>query len=74
MVVYLWQEELRYPSGYTPRGFTSSPGPNQGFSGFTSTKAVLAQTFADSDFVVEDDDVDIENELWSTSILHGRGV
>jgi len=34
------QEELRGPSGYTPRGFTSSPGreAKEGFSGFIITK------------------------------------
>ena len=34
-------------------------------------QAVPAQCFADFD--VEDDDVDIENEMWATSILHGGG-
>jgi len=33
------QEELCYPSGYTPRGFTSSPGREvkKGLSGFMTT-------------------------------------
>jgi len=35
-------------------------------------QAVPAQNFAD--FEVENDDVDIENELWATSIAHGGGV
>ena len=34
-------------------------------------QAVPAQNFAD--FEVEDDDVDIENQLWATSIAHGGG-
>jgi hypothetical protein len=35
-------------------------------------QAVPAQSFAD--FEVEDDDVDIENELWATTIAHGGVV
>jgi len=35
-------------------------------------QAVLAQNFADFD--VEDDDVDIENELWATCIAQLGGV
>ena len=35
-------------------------------------QAVPAQTFAD--FEVEDDDVNIENELWATSRAHGGGL
>jgi len=34
-------------------------------------RAVPAHSFAD--FEGEDDDVDIENELWVTSIAHGGG-
>ena len=41
-------------------------------SSLAQIQAVLAQSFAN--FEVEDDDVDIENELWATSIAHGGGV
>ena len=34
-------------------------------------QAVPAQSFVD--FKAGDDDVDIENELWGTSIAHGGG-
>ena len=63
MVVYLWQdyrknyatqvvglqEELRYPGGYTPRGFTSSPGPGREakyeFSGLIPRKDPRGETY-----------------------------
>jgi len=35
-------------------------------------QTVPAQNFAE--FEVEDDEVDIENELWAKSIAHGGGV
>ena len=38
----------------------------------TQIQVVPAQSFAD--FEVENDDVDIENELWDTSIAHWGGV